>query len=76
MCGDAVCVGRKATCMRLSIIAEDERISPSHHRDWVYRRDGCDHALGMYFWQVVFIGFCLRNYYFAQNLKHQMLQSH
>lgn len=27
MRGDAACVGRKATCMRLSIIAEDERIS-------------------------------------------------
>lgn len=28
MRGDAACVGRKATCIRLSIIDEDERISP------------------------------------------------
>lgn len=48
MRGDAACVGRKATCMRLSIIAEDERISPSHHWDRVYRGDGCDDTLEMY----------------------------
>lgn len=28
MRADAACVGRKATCMRLSIITEDERVSP------------------------------------------------
>lgn len=36
MRGYAAC-REEATCMRLSIIAEDERISASHHQDRLYR---------------------------------------
>lgn len=45
--GDAACVGRKATCIRLSITAEDER-SPSRRRDRVCAGDGCDGAADVF----------------------------